>query len=232
MAQVENASKKIKNKNSDIKDAKPKNKKIAKSKIFEIQNYAQSEEFTSAGACGVMVLKYLNKNFQPKKDSEFEIWQDAVRGSIWHGSRYGIAYALAKRGAKPMIFSNITDEGYEKQIAVDEGINLDTLLSSFREVKEKVKEMKIPEKKVKITIKKIKEEINHGNIPILLMNLNSIDPYLESSPHWIVVKGYDDDSIYINDPYSDNTIAMDPSNFSKGIGYKGEMHMICVRARK
>ena len=108
--------------------------------MFEIPNYAQTEEFTSSAASAMMVLKYLNKNLKMKKDLEFQIWQEAVNGSVWHGSRYGLAYALAKRGAKTQIISNAKDEGYEKKLAVYEGINLDTLSASFKEIKEKTKD--------------------------------------------------------------------------------------------
>ena len=83
--------------------------KFRDSKMFEIPTYAQTEEFTSSAACSMMALKYLAKNLKMKKELEFEIWQEAVHGSVWQGSRYGIAYALAKRGAKPQIVSNVKD---------------------------------------------------------------------------------------------------------------------------
>src|SRR5271166_1064284 len=128
-----------------MKKNQQKKPKLRESKVFEIPNYAQTEEFTSSAASAMMVLKYLNKNLKMKKELEFQIWQEAVNGSVWHGSRYGIAYALAKRGAKPQIITNVKDEGYEKKLAVYEGINLDTLSSSFNEIKEKTKELKIKE---------------------------------------------------------------------------------------
>src|SRR5271157_3632381 len=101
--------------------------KFRDSRIFDVPNYAQSEEFTSSAACAMMALKYLNKGMQMRRETEFSIWQEAVNGSVWHGSRYGLAYALTKRGAKTQIVSNAKDEGYEKKLAVYEGINLDTL---------------------------------------------------------------------------------------------------------
>ena len=108
----------------------------------------------------MMVLKYLNKNLKMKKELEFQIWQEAVNGSVWHGSRYGLAYALAKRGARTQIISNAKDEGYEKKLAVYEGINLDTLSASFKEIKEKAKELKIKETIRPTTINMIKKQIN------------------------------------------------------------------------
>ncbi len=206
--------------------------KKQKGKIYEIPNYAQSEEFTSSAACAIMVLKYINKNFKPKKDDEFNIWHEAVNGSVWHGSKYGLAYALAKRGAKlHIISSNQKDEGYERKLAVYEGINLDTLKASYNEIKEKAKAMKIKEVHGIVTVNTIKNTLNNGNIPILLVNANLINPYLDPSPHWVVVKGYDEDSFYINDPYSDSTIAIEPHALKSAIGYENEYHMIVVKAK-
>jgi hypothetical protein len=205
--------------------------RLKDSKLFEIPNYAQTYEFTSSAASIMMVLKYLNKNYKMKKSEEFEIWQDAISGSVWHGSRYGLAYALVKRGALPMIISNVKDEGYEKKLAVFEGINLDTLNSSFNEIRKKTLEYNVKEQYGVTTINTIKKQINSNRIPIVLVNANALNPYLEPSPHWVVVKGYDKDTFYINDPYSDSTVAMDPDTFKTAMGYESEHHMISVSAR-
>jgi uncharacterized protein YvpB len=209
-----------------------KRPKLRESKIFEIPNYAQTEEFTSSAASALMVLKYLNKNLKMKKDLEFQIWQEAVNGSVWHGSRYGIAYALAKRGARTQIISNAKDEGYEKKLAVYEGINLDTLSASFKEIKEKAHKLKIKEQVGITTINMIKKQINSGKIPIVLVNANMLNPYLEPSPHWVVIKGYDKDTFYINDPYSDSTITMEPQVFKGALGFEKDFHMIAVNSKK
>ena len=52
----------------------------------------------------MMVLKFNNPAFRLKKEQEYDIWQEAVNGSVWHGSKYGLAYALGKRGADVKIF--------------------------------------------------------------------------------------------------------------------------------
>ncbi len=211
------------------KAARPR---VRESKIFDVPSYAQTEEFTSSAACAMMALKYLNQNMRMRKETEFEIWQEAVNGSVWHGSRYGLAYALAKRGARTQITSNARDEGYEKKLAVYEGINLETLAASFGEIKGKVRAMKIKEQYGMVTLNMVKKQLNSGKIPIVLVNANTLNPYLEPSPHWVVIKGYDKDTVYINDPYSDNTITMDQQVFKGALGYEGECHMITVAARK
>ncbi len=201
-------------------------------KMFDIPNYAQTEQFTSSAACALMVLKYVNKRTQLKKENEFEIWQQAVNGSVWHGSRYGLAYALAKRGAKPQITSNVKDEGYEKKLAVYEGVNLDALAASFKEIRDKARSMNIKESHSGASVGTIKKALNSRKIPIVLVNANAINPYLESSPHWVVVKGYDKDTFYINDPYSDSTVTMEPDAFKAALGYESEFHMITVDAKR
>lgn len=211
----------------------PKNNKttIRKSKIFNIPTYAQKEEFTSSAACALMVLKYLNKNLQMSKEKEFEIWREAVSGSVWHGSRYGLAYALAKRGAKTEIITNVKDEGFEKTMAVYEGVNLDTLSASFNEIKQKSNNMKIKETVQAVSMNKIKEQINKNKIPIVLVDANALNPYMEKAPHWVIIKGYDEDSIYLNDPYSDNTVTMTQDMFKNVLGYENNYHMILANTR-
>lgn len=202
-----------------------------KSKMFEIPTYAQTYEFTSSAACAMMVLKFLDKNFKMKKENEFEIWQDSIPGSVWHGSRYGLAYALAKRGAVSNIVSNVKDAGYEKKLAVFEGVNLDTLNTSFNEIQEKAKGLNVKEQYGLATINTIKKQLGAGRIPIVLVNAAALNPYLDPSPHWVVIKGYDKDTFYVNDPYSDSTLSLDPETFKQALGYEGEHHMITVSAR-
>lgn len=215
-----------------VKIRKAAAKRNSDGKMYDIPHYPQSEEFTSSAACAMMVLSYTNKSFVAKKDKEFDIWQDAVNGSVWHGSRYGLAYALAKRGAKPHIISNIKEEGYEKKLAVFEGINVDTLHSSFVEIKKKASELKIKESYGIASINTIKKHINNSFIPIVTVNAKMLNPYLDSSPHWVVVKGYDKDLFYINDPYSDSTVTMGPQEFKNALGYEDEHTIILVPARR
>jgi len=225
-------------KKSSARRSKPKKSRrssggLKKAKMFDVPSYAQSEEFTSSAACAMMVLKFLNKSFKTKKETEFDIWQEAVNGSVLHGSKYGLAYALAKRGAKPEITSsNTKDEGYERKFAVYDGINLDTLKSSFAEIREKSKAMGIKENHGKVTIGNIKKKLSSGEIPIVLVNSSAINPYLEAFPHWVVVKGYDNDTFYMNDPYSDSEQTMESELFKQALGFENEFHMVSVKARR
>ena len=148
--------------NNKKESAKQKNKfvgKLKKTKIkdkvmFDIPHYPQTEEFTSSAACAMMILKYIDPDFKFKKENEYSIWQEAVNGSVWHGSKYGIAYALSKRGAKVGIVSNTKDEGYDKN------------------------------------------------------------------------------AFYINDPYSDSTVTIDPDAFKAALGFDSNYHMVFAHSRR
>ncbi|HVA83156.1 MAG TPA: peptidase C39 family protein [Candidatus Aquilonibacter sp.] len=211
--------------------AKLKSTKIKDSVMFDIPHYPQTEEFTSSAACAMMVLKFIDPNFKLKRESEFDIWQEAVNGSVWHGSRYGLAYALAKRGAKAGIITNAKDEGYEKKLAVYENVNLDTLSASFNEIKAKSQNANVMEELGTVTLQSIKKGLSSKNIPIVLIDAKVINPYLESSPHWVVVKGYDKDTFYINDPYSDSTITIDQDAFKAALGFDTDNHMILIDSK-
>lgn len=212
--------------------SKIKSTRIRNSVMFEIPHYPQTEEFTSSAACAMMVLKYINPGFKFRREQEFDIWQEAVNGSVWHGSRYGLAYALAKRGAQVGIISNAKDEGYERKLAVYENVNLDTLNASFNEIRAKAKELNVAEDYGVVTLLSIKKALSAKHIPIVLIDAKVINPYLESSPHWVVIKGYDKDTFYINDPYSDSTITIDAEAFKSALGFDSDYHMIVVDSKR
>ena len=213
----------------------PSRTKLKDKVLYEIEHYPQTEEFTSAAACAMMVLKHINPAFKMKKEEEYSIWQEAVNGSVWHGSKYGLAYSIAKRskGSKVSIISNTSGEGYDRKLAVYENVNLDTLTSSYNETKKKAEDANVKEEIVNnISINTIKKELSSNRLPIVLIDANVLNSYLESSPHWIVVKGYDKDAFYINDPYSDSTITLDYDAFKQALGYDNNFHIILVNTRR
>lgn len=196
--------------------------------LVDMPSYAQTEDFTSSAACAMMVLKYISPGFKFKREHEYSIWQEAVNGSVWYGSKYGLAYALAKRGASVGIVSNTKDEGYERKMAVYENVNLDTLTASFNEIRQKAQSIGVEEEHGTVTLNTIKRALSSGHIPIVLIDAKIINTYLDSMPHWVVVKGYDKDTFYINDPYSDGTITLGTEAFKSALGYDSNYHMIAV----
>jgi len=206
-----------------IKKAKLKDKILV-----DMPSYAQTEDFTSSAACAMMVLKYVNPSFKLKREHEYSIWQEAVNGSVWYGSKYGLAYALAKRGVNVGILSNTKDEGYERKMAVYENVNLDTLTASFNEIRQKSEAAGIEEEHGVVTLNTIKKVLSSGKIPIVLIDAKALNSYLDSMPHWVVVKGYDKDTFYINDPYSDSTITLGTDAFKSALGFDCNYHVIAV----
>ncbi len=184
-----------------------------------------------------MVLKFINKNTTVDKETEYNLWwQDIVNGSVWYGSKYGIGYALAKRGAKVKIISNTNDAGYDKQLALEEDFNIDALEASFNEIKNKALASNVEEVKGKVSTNLIKKALSARYIPIVLVNAAMIINYndrngLPEFPHWVVVKGYDSNTFFINDPYTGNEISIDEEIFKQAIGFQNDMHMILVNAR-
>jgi len=208
--------------------ARVKRIKIKEKVLLDIPHYPQTEDFTSSAACAMMVLKYKNPKVKFKRENEYKIWQEAVNGSIWYGSKYGLAYALVKRGADVGIVSNTKDEGYERKMAVYENINLDALAVSFNEIRQKANDAGVEEEHGPVSVSMIKKTLSSGRVPIVLIDAKAINSYLDPMPHWVVVKGYDKDAFYINDPYSDSTITLDTAAFKTSLGFEEDCHMIVV----
>jgi hypothetical protein len=211
--------------------AKIKKARLKDKVLLDIPHYPQTEDFTSSAACAMMVLKFISPSFKFKREHEYEIWQEAVNGSVWYGSKYGLAYALAKRGARVGILSNTKDEGYERKMAVYESVNLDTLAASFNEIKAKSESAGVEEEHAVVSLASIKKALSSGHVPIVLIDARVVNSYLDSMPHWVVVKGYDKDTFYINDPYSDSTITLDTNAFKSALGFDRDYHMIAVHSK-
>ncbi len=211
--------------------AKVMGARIKDKMLLDIPHYPQTEDFTSSAACAMMVLKFLKPSFKFRREEEYDIWQEAVNGSVWYGSKYGLAYALSKRGANVGIMSNTKDEGYERKMAVYENVNLDTLTASFNEIRQKSEQAGIEEEHREVSTTAIKKALSAGHVPIVLIDAKTINSYLESMPHWVVIKGYDTDNFYINDPYSDSTITIASGAFKAALGYEANYHMVLVNAR-
>ncbi|MHB1830627.1 MAG: peptidase C39 family protein, partial [Candidatus Micrarchaeaceae archaeon] len=81
------------------------------------------------------------------------------------------------------------------------------------------------------SLNSVKRALSTSQIPIVLIDANALNPYVESSPHWIVVKGYDKDAFFINDPYSDSTITLDHDAFKQALGFDNNFHMILTDTR-
>jgi hypothetical protein len=241
---IKSSKKMLKRSVSPLRPAKPKPKarpqlrsrskaKIKDKVLFELEHYPQTEEFTSSAASALMVLKHIKPEFKMKKEEEYSIWQEAVNGSVWHGSKYGLAYAIAKRGGKVSIISSTKDEGYDRKLAVYENVNLDTLSASYNEMKKKSEDIGVHEEyNPNISINTVKKALSTNQIPVVLIDASALNPYLDSSPHWIVVKGYDKDAFYINDPYSDSTITLDHNAFKQALGFDGDFHLVLTAAKK
>lgn len=211
--------------------SKMKKTKLKDKVLLDIPHYPQTEDFTSSAACAMMVLKFINPGFKFKRENEYSIWQEAVNGSVWYGSKYGLAYALAKRGAKVGIVSNTKNEGYERKMAVYENVNLDTLTASFNEIRQKSESAGVEEEHGVVSLVAIKKSLSSGHIPIVLIDARIVNSYLDSMPHWVVVKGYDKDTFYINDPYSDSTITLDTNAFKSALGFEDNYHMVAVHSK-
>ncbi|MDE1854898.1 MAG: peptidase C39 family protein [Candidatus Micrarchaeota archaeon] len=211
--------------------AKIKKARLKDKVLLDIPHYPQTEDFTSSAACAMMVLKFISPSFKFKREQEYDIWQEAVNGSVWYGSKYGLAYALAKRGANVGIVSNTKNEGYERKMAVYENVNLDTLTASFNEIKQKSENAGVEEDHGVVSLASIKKALSSGHIPIVLIDARIVNSYLDSMPHWVVVKGYDKDTFYINDPYSDSTITLDTNAFKSALGFEDNYHMIAVHSK-
>ena len=164
---------------------------------LQIYFYPQTLSYTCDPACLMMALKYFKPKIKLNKKLEFQIWRESFGIGIPGCMPQGLAYSALIRGLKAEIICK-----KEKLIQISDkiatGENKKVSLFTSKEFLIKSKGLEIKDKEPNLT--DIEEAIKLNKIPLVMINmliLHKID-----SPHWIVVTGYDNENIFINDPYN------------------------------
>jgi hypothetical protein len=70
------------------------------------------------------------------------------------------------------------------------------------EMQEELESLGVPMHRTPVSAVEIEECLSGGGIPLVL--ISSWQIYNAKAPHWVVVTGFDDNFIYVNDPFVDH----------------------------
>jgi predicted double-glycine peptidase len=159
----------------------------------DVPYFQQTRTATCGPACLMMVMKYWDPSLEFSRRFEFQLWKKSYSFFLLGGTfQFGLAATAAKLGYKTEIFQETRfSDGYPKFP------QLITLIENI--VSYKTRRLKIPIRYGKETIAVIIESLNKNIPPIVFINLKPI--LGENVFHWIVVTGFDEQNVYLNDPY-------------------------------
>ncbi len=169
--------------------------------FVRVPHYSQTLGFTCGPSALMMAMGALDPGTRLDRTLEMRLWKEAT--SIFTGARHGgcgaLGLALAARR-----------RGYEAEVHLNHrGVLLASRARNDdkREVMRLVQEADLAEAKacgVPITYRALKvgeieDRFRRGYLPIVLVSTQYI--HNDRDPHWIVVAGFDDEAVYLNDPW-------------------------------
>ncbi len=197
--------------------------------ILDIPLHHQRQDFTCGSACLMMAMKYFDSSLEMSVDLEIDIWREANLVEDWATCGRGLAYSAAKRGYGAKIFASVDDIPFkDKILKVSPKADPKVLDFFFRDMKRRALAMDVPEITKRVTFEDIAFAIRHNLVPILLVNAKFLHD--EDTPHWIVVRGWNRQGIFINDPLwtIPRTEPILITTFMKMIGYGSGQILIVV----
>jgi len=175
---------------------------------LEVPLYKQTTDFT-CGACATLtVWRYFDRNVQLSKRNEFLVWTEVVALPFKFSSPYRIAAFFIKKGfeTKLLMSQGISGEGKILLECCQTDPAERKLFLDFFEKHNEILKRHIASAIVdrNPTILDIRRALSNRSPVIALVDSCYTSkargarnpPHL---PHWIVIRGYDDEQFYIND---------------------------------
>jgi hypothetical protein len=175
----------------------------------------------------MMAMKYLDKDLAIGEDLEIDLWREGNLVEVYGTSRYGLAFSAAVRGFLARVTSNTGGIDYVNHlIPAPEGLNRKVLYEQFDERKARCRRLGVLEKQEPITGERICTALLQNHVPLIVTKTPG--DHEEHLPHWVVVTGFDDTAMYINDPQDTDPVmrTIGRNALQEFIGYRGCQSMV------
>jgi hypothetical protein len=151
----------------------------------------------------MMAMAALEPTLEMGRPLELRIWREAttIFMTSGHGGcgPFGLALAVARRGFDAEIY--VTDPDVPLLDSVRSPEKKEVMRLVHEEMLEEVTELGLPVRYASLGLEALRGKYERGAIPIVLISSYRI--YREKTPHWVVVTGFDENLVYVNDPFVD-----------------------------
>ncbi|MCB1797435.1 MAG: GNAT family N-acetyltransferase/peptidase C39 family protein [Gammaproteobacteria bacterium] len=190
-----------------------------KPRLERVPWYEQTLEFTCGPACLIMAMQTLDPTMQPSRSLELKLWREATTIFMTSGlggcGPFGLALAVHRRGFDAEIWVN--DPGVQMIDSVRSAEKKEVMALVQADMEAEIREIGIPVNFDVLDDAALEAAFDRGAVPVVL--ISSWQIYNEKSPHWVVVSGFDEHFVYVNDPfvdYDEGETAIDSMNMPIG----------------
>ena len=171
--------------------------------LLPISYYRQSLEFTCGPAALMMAMHALDHRIEPSRKLELRLWREAttIFMTAGHGGcgPYGLGLAAARRGFGVEIF--VTDPGVHFVDSVRDPAKKEVIALVQDDMLEQLQELNVAIHNDVLDPQRLRARFQAGAVPLAL--LSSWQIYEARMPHWVVISGFDDYFVFVNDPFVD-----------------------------
>lgn len=172
-------------------------------KLARVPYYEQTLDFTCGSSALMMAMKALDPSTRFSRTFELRLWREAttVFMTSGHGGcgPFGLALSAASRGFSAEVVVNDKGVPFLDSVRSEEKKEVMTLV--HEDMLAQVRKLGVPIRYGKATLDGIESRFKSGAVPIVLISLYHF--YDQKVPHWVVVTGFEERFVYVNDPFID-----------------------------
>lgn len=169
--------------------------------LARIPYYAQTLDFTCGPAALMMAMKALRPTLELSRSLELALWRESNMIFMTSGPAgcgpHGLALAAHRRGFQVEIYLRQEGPMFLDSVRIAEKKDVIQLVQE-EQIKQ-VAEQGIAVEYQRISARDLEAKVEAGGVPIVL--ISSYRLYRERFPHWVVVTGFDQHYVYVNEPY-------------------------------
>jgi hypothetical protein len=150
-----------------------------------------------------MAMRAFEPSLAPTRSLELKLWREATTIFMTSGlggcGPYGLALAAAHRGFGAEIW--VSDDGVQMIETVRSAEKKAVMALVQADMEAEIRTLGLPLHYGVLDDADLEAAFDAGAIPLVL--ISSWQIYREKSPHWVVISGFDEHFVYVNDPFVD-----------------------------